>query len=319
MRAFVLLLAFLVPVAAARKASSNPELGPGEFYLVEAVVPADGVTRFLATAGEPKQRCAFHIVIAKAEPGAGGGETAAATLLRHPHADCTAFLQGLAGEPGFKRPPRRSSTGKITGSLTILGRDQSRSSADGGAPARFSGQPPGPWLAGEMKLAPGGLEVTLNLNSRQGRGELAPKDPAQAGAVVAELAKLLLPDGPPVMGGKAWEDLGKAERKRAMKDVVLPRMAQVFKQLDAERYAKIDCTLCHGQRAKQSNFQMPNPDLPTLDFANKLRKERAEKFQTTRFMFKHVVPEMLLALGVRPFDPKTGQGFGCQSCHPVKN
>jgi hypothetical protein len=64
---------------------------------------------------------------------------------------------------------------------------------------------------------------------------------------------------------------------------------------------------------------MPNPDLPTLDFANKLRKEREEKPVATRFMFRHVVPEMTFALGLPPFDLKTGQGFGCQSCHTVKN
>jgi hypothetical protein len=40
---------------------------------------------------------------------------------------------------------------------------------------------------------------------------------------------------------------------------------------------------------------------------------------SARFMFKHVVPEMMLALGVSPFDMTPRQGFGCQSCHPVKN
>jgi hypothetical protein len=137
--------------------------------------------------------------------------------------------------------------------------------------------------------------------------------------VLTELQRLLLPSAPAVMQGKPWAALSRAEKRRVMKEVVQPRMQEVFTRLDPVRYAKVECTLCHRGGAKPGKFQMPNPELRTLDFANKLRAERAEKPVVARFVFKHVVPEMMLALGVSPFDMTTRQGFGCQSCHPVKN
>ena len=100
-----------------------------------------------------------------------------------------------------------------------------------------------------------------------------------------------------------------------MKKVVLPKMAALFKEFEPEDYAEVRCNLCHGAGAKVGKFDMPNPDLPALGFANHLAKERAEKPKVVAFMSKRVVPEMAAALGLKPFDPVTGTGFGCTGCH----
>ena len=117
---------------------------------------------------------------------------------------------------------------------------------------------------------------------------------------------------------KPWDDLSTDEKKDVMKKVVVPRMTTLFKAYDATKYAEVKCVLCHGEDARKGKFAMPNPDLPKLDFAGHLEKERAEKPQMVEFMAKKVVPEMASALGAQPFDPKTGKGFGCKDCHAAK-
>jgi hypothetical protein len=117
---------------------------------------------------------------------------------------------------------------------------------------------------------------------------------------------------------KPWDDLSADEKKDVMKKVVVPRMATLFKEYDATKYPQVKCVLCHGEEAKKGKFAMPNPDLPKLDFAGHLAKERAEKPQMVEFMAKKLVPEMATVLGAQPFDPKTGKGFGCKDCHAAK-
>jgi hypothetical protein len=289
--------------------SWGAEARAADFGLLDVGPSTSGGTHYLATWGEPAKRCAFHIVTAKPDQGEGGVQTASVELRRHPHADCTALLDTLAAEAGAgaTRPAAARAAGGISGSLVLRVRDQMPA-----PPGRAS-------LAGEMTLAGAAGALTIGLDPRAGKGALSATRAPGTAAVLSELAKLLLPDAPAVMKGKPWEELSQGEKKRLMKQIVLPRMREVWREMDPVRYANIDCTLCHGRRAQQGRFQMPNPDLPALDFANKLSKERAEKPALTRFMFKHVVPEMTLALGVRPFDVKSGQGFGCQRCHRVVN
>ena len=60
---------------------------------------------------------------------------------------------------------------------------------------------------------------------------------------------------------------------------------------------------------------MPSPALPKLppngDFAALMEK----KPKVMEFMMQKVVPEMAGTIGMQPFDPKTGEGFGCYGCH----
>jgi len=101
-----------------------------------------------------------------------------------------------------------------------------------------------------------------------------------------------------------------------MKTVVVPKMTPVFRELDAEEFAEVKCTTCHGERAKAKNFEMPNPDLPALDPNDGFKIHMDAHPRETRLMMDKVVPEMAAALGEQPYDPQTHKGFGCFECHP---
>jgi hypothetical protein len=45
--------------------------------------------------------------------------------------------------------------------------------------------------------------------------------------------------------------MGKGQRKEHMRIVVLPQAEALFGGWRPERFAKIDCTLCHGQGTKK--------------------------------------------------------------------
>lgn len=114
-----------------------------------------------------------------------------------------------------------------------------------------------------------------------------------------------------------WESMSHGQRLETMKKVVMPKMSAVFQSFDAKKYADFKCTVCHGERIKQKNFDMPNPDLPHLHYTDDFKKHMAEKPEITKFMMEKVEPEMASALGMHPYDPKTQKGFGCSGCHVV--
>lgn len=102
-----------------------------------------------------------------------------------------------------------------------------------------------------------------------------------------------------------------------MKTVVTPKMTTVFQDFDAKRYANVNCKTCHGEGAMQGKFQMPNPALPKLSLAGGFKKHMDAKPEVTKFMMQKVVPEMAAALGMKPYDPSTHEGFGCAGCHVI--
>ena len=107
--------------------------------------------------------------------------------------------------------------------------------------------------------------------------------------------------------GVPWPDKTADERQAYMQAVVLPDMQAEFENHDSS-YATMNCATCHGSGAS-SNFAMPNPDLPVLD------PKDWPTGATATFMNDTVVPTMANLLDADPFDPKTGQGFGCYGCH----
>lgn len=117
---------------------------------------------------------------------------------------------------------------------------------------------------------------------------------------------------------KPWAEMTHTERRRWMGLEVLPRMTDLFIGYDGERYADASCETCHGADADARNYEMPNPTLYRL-YPTGSPEQMAtvrDHQQMVRFMYNHVVPTMQRMTGGSPFDPASGTGFSCYSCHP---
>ena len=125
------------------------------------------------------------------------------------------------------------------------------------------------------------------------------------------------PVGAPGAQGQrlTWERMNKDQRKAHMAAVVLPQAADLFRSWRPERFAKVDCSLCHGFGAETEVFQMPTGHLPRLSGELLLGPERAAHPETTRLKLERLVPMMSEALGLKSFSIITRKGFGCYSCH----
>lgn len=111
-----------------------------------------------------------------------------------------------------------------------------------------------------------------------------------------------------------WEQMNLEQRKNHMRTEVLPRVAVIFGEWRPERYATVNCGLCHpGHR--DGDFRMPADHLPRLSGELLLGPEFASDPDTTRLKLDRLVPAMTEALGLKPFSLVTRRGFGCYSCH----
>jgi hypothetical protein len=117
-------------------------------------------------------------------------------------------------------------------------------------------------------------------------------------------AKVELPD-------VAFEKLDHEQRIEFMKQKVMPAMTPIFRNHDPKDFAEFGCATCHGKQAKDGHFDMPNPDLPKLDFKDlgKFKKEDLE------WMGKEVEPTMGKLLGLELYSEQNPTGFGCLACH----
>jgi hypothetical protein len=114
---------------------------------------------------------------------------------------------------------------------------------------------------------------------------------------------------------KTWMDFNHDEKMAFMKAEVMPKMAKTWGDFD-KKYAKMDCATCHGSSAKKGQFKMPNAELPKLDHKDNLKAHKGKQ-KVLDFMFK-MTPELAGILSLPPFDPASGQGFGCGGCHVMK-
>lgn len=123
--------------------------------------------------------------------------------------------------------------------------------------------------------------------------------------------------GPPGVNGKplTWPEMNMAQRQTLMRNVVVPRAGAIFKAWRPERFATIDCTLCHGSGFQNGTFRMPNDHLPRLSGELLLGPEREKFPDTVPIKLDRLVPEMADTLGLKPFSIITRRGFGCYSCH----
>ncbi len=119
----------------------------------------------------------------------------------------------------------------------------------------------------------------------------------------------------PTAKRKAFDDMTPGERMSLMKKVVLPEMKALFEEHNRKSAQDFSCKTCHGSRAVQGNFEMPNPELLKLDPSDGFADELKEHPRGTKFMMEHVVPTMAKLLGEPVYDPETHEGFGCFGCH----
>lgn len=111
----------------------------------------------------------------------------------------------------------------------------------------------------------------------------------------------------------AWADVPAEQRGQWMAEVVVPAMAPLFQEHDAERYADFGCATCHGDDAQAVGFEMPN-GLAPLNPEQIPAMFQSEQPMAT-FMTQTVWPQMAQLLGEAPFNPETGEGFSCLHCH----
>lgn len=112
-----------------------------------------------------------------------------------------------------------------------------------------------------------------------------------------------------------WAEMSTGQRKQHMRNAILPVATSVFQSWRPERYARVDCNLCHGPGADTGNFRMPTAYLPRLSGELLLGPEFAKYPDTTQLKLDRLVPEMAEALGLKSFSLVTRTGFVCYSCH----
>jgi hypothetical protein len=160
---------------------------------------------------------------------------------------------------------------------------------------------------------------SIGLFAACGGGNATPQNPPPEGSASAAPSSSAAPSASTTAEaptGKPWDAMSHAERLEQMKTVVLPKLQADFQAFNAKKYEKFSCTTCHGERIKQGNFTMPNPDLPKLSMAD-FKKYMDTKPEITKFMMSKVEPDTAAAINLKPFDPQTKTGFGCGGCHVV--
>jgi hypothetical protein len=166
-----------------------------------------------------------------------------------------------------------------------------------------------------------GMAVAFAANAA-GEGGAPGKAAAPAAKPAAAAAPAPAPAAPTAAAAAApaaidWKAMKKPERKKYMKEVVMPKMKELFMTVDAKKYSAADCTLCHKST---DNFKMPNPKLPKLPGDEAGFKALAEKKpEVVQFMATKVKPAMAALLNLPEYNPETKQGVvGCPSCHTME-
>ncbi len=109
----------------------------------------------------------------------------------------------------------------------------------------------------------------------------------------------------------AFDKLDHDHKVEFMKQRVVPAMKPLFQAHDAAKFGDFDCKTCHGKQAADGKFDMPNPDLPKLDFGNMGTFKPAD----IAWMKNDIMPTMAKLLQLPPHSPDNPNGFGCLGCH----
>lgn len=116
-------------------------------------------------------------------------------------------------------------------------------------------------------------------------------------------AREVLPDVPFAL-------LDHDQRVQFMKERVVPVMKPLFVQHDAHEFADFGCKTCHSEAGR---FEMPNAELPRLDFTDMSKHDARD----VEWMTTVVQPTMAKLLRVPERSPDRPDGFGCAHCHPL--
>ncbi len=113
-----------------------------------------------------------------------------------------------------------------------------------------------------------------------------------------------------------WSEMTREQRLDWMGLEVFPKMKAAFAKYDGEGYVDFKCQTCHGDDMEAVDFAMPTPSLYALSPTQPVEEATDYDPEITQFMVEVVAPEMASLLHTTPYDPATGEGFGCFSCHP---
>jgi hypothetical protein len=89
-------------------------------------------------------------------------------------------------------------------------------------------------------------------------------------------------------------------------------MSSTFQAHDAERFAGFECATCH---TGMGDGDVSMPAVHPIDFADAGSWPPGYYNGDGSGLMEVVTAEMAGILGMEPFNPDTGEGFGCYSCH----
>jgi hypothetical protein len=169
------------------------------------------------------------------------------------------------------------------------------------------------------------LVVSLGIAGLLGTAATSVAADAPAAKAEAPKADAAKPEGPKVSqkaidAGKKidWSKMDENAKKKYMKSTVLPEMKKLFVAVDKKHYSNMSCQTCHGEKAVENKFKMPNPTLPKLpqptDRAGFMALQQ-KKPDIVKFMGTQVKPTMAALLGKTEWSPTAPEGFGCYNCH----
>jgi hypothetical protein len=114
-----------------------------------------------------------------------------------------------------------------------------------------------------------------------------------------------------------WEKMNQGQRKKYMKATVLPEMKKLFVGFD-KKYKSMTCLTCHGGKAVENKFKMPNAELPKLPAPTNrpgFVALQQKKPEAVKFMGTEVKPALAVLLNLPEWSPANPKGFGCYGCH----
>lgn len=166
------------------------------------------------------------------------------------------------------------------------------------------------WAMGLLAVAP-------NCDTSQNPSSASPADAAPAGSPgergpSSEPHAAIEPGAP----GIPWTEKTFEQRQEWMAIAFFPAMKETFEGHDDVAFKTFRCQTCHGEDMKARDFRMPTDSIYPLDEHRPIESAMEYDQAITRFMIEVVVPESARLLDTTPFDPETGEGFGCFGCHP---